>query len=46
MTDLEQVASANGDRKRGDGALNPSVLVTDPEVVAELARHGDDYGRS
>lgn len=41
MMDLEQVTSANGDLKRVDSALNLSVLVTDPEVVVELARHPD-----
>ena len=45
MMDLEQVTSANGDLKRADSALSLSVLVTDPEVVAELARHPEGAAR-
>jgi len=43
--DLEQVTSANRHLKRTDSALSLSVLVTDPEVVAELARHPDGPAR-
>lgn len=43
--DVKQVTSANGDSNRGEGALSLSVLVTDPEVVAELARHPDGPAR-
>ena len=37
--DVKQVTSAHGDCNRGEGALSLSLVVTDPEVVAELARH-------
>lgn len=41
----QQVTSSNGDLKRGDDALGLSVLVTDPEVIAELARHPEGAAR-